>query len=85
MSDPRPTCPRCHSQHTVKNGRIHNKKPKYQCQNCQKQFVEKSTKKVIAGETLELIDRLLLEKHPLILQPHLFGRMQVVKGFDVLA
>lgn len=65
MSAPRPTCPRCHSQHTVKNGSIHNKKPKYQCQNCQRQFVEKSTKKVIAGETLELIDRLLLEKLPL--------------------
>lgn len=65
MSASRPTCPRCHSHHTVKNGRIHNKKPKYQCQNCQRQFVEKSTKKVIAQETLELIDRLLLEKIPL--------------------
>ncbi len=65
MSAPRPTCPRCHSHHTVKNGRIHNKKLKYQCQNCQTQFVEKSTKKVIAQETLELIDRLLLEKIPL--------------------
>ena len=65
MSAPRPTCPRCHSHHTVKNGRIHNKKPKYQCQDCQRQFVEKSTKKVIAQETIELIDRLLLEKIPL--------------------
>lgn len=65
MSAPKPSCPRCHSYHTVKNGRIHNKKPKYQCQNCQRQFVEKPTKKFINQKTLELIDRLLLEKIPL--------------------
>lgn len=65
MSAPRPTCPSCGSQHTVKNGRIHNKKPKYQCQNCGRQFVENSTKKVIDTGTKELIDRLLLEKIPL--------------------
>ena len=62
MSAPRPTCPSCGSQHTVRNGKIHNKKPKYQCQDCKRQFVEKLTKKVIDQETLELIDRLLLEK-----------------------
>ena len=62
MSASKPICPRCHSHHTVKNGRIHNKKPKYQCQDCQRQFVEKSTNKVIVQETLGLIDRLLLEK-----------------------
>ena len=65
MSESRPTCPRCHSHHIVKNGRIHNKKPKYQCQYCQRQFVENSTKKVIDQKTKELIDRLLLEKIPL--------------------
>ncbi len=65
MSVPKPICPRCGSQHIVKNGRIHNKKPKYQCQDCRRQFVEKSNKKVIAQETFELIDRLLLEKIPL--------------------
>ncbi|NHC37964.1 IS1 family transposase [Scytonema millei] len=65
MSEPRPTCPRCHSHHVVKNGRIHNKKPKFQCQDCQRQFVENPTKKVINQETKELIDRLLLEKIPL--------------------
>ena len=62
MSALRPTCPRCCSQHTVRNGRIHNKKPKYQCQDCKRQFVEKPTKKTIEQETFELIDRLLLEK-----------------------
>ncbi|MDV2996856.1 MAG: IS1 family transposase ISLysp1 [Chroococcidiopsis sp. SAG 2025] len=65
MSDSRPTCPRCYSHHIVKNGRIHNKKPKFQCQDCQRQFVENPTNKVIDQETKELIDRLLLEKIPL--------------------
>lgn len=44
MSESRPTCPRCHSHHIAKNGRIHNKKPKFQCQDCQRQFVENPTK-----------------------------------------
>ena len=65
MLDSRPTCPRCYSHHIVKNGRIHHKKPKFQCQICQRQFVENSTKKVIDPETKELIERLLLEKIPL--------------------
>lgn len=58
----RPICPRCGSQHTVKNGRIHNKKPKFQCQDCKKQFVKYPTNKVINTETKELIAQLLLEK-----------------------
>ena len=61
----RPVCPRCGSQHPVKNGRIHNKKPKFQCQDCQRQFVEHPTNTVINTETKELISRLLLEKIPL--------------------
>ncbi len=65
MSDLKPTCPRCHSHHIVKNGRIHNKKPLFQCQDCQRQFVENPTNKVIDQETKKLIDRLLLEKIPL--------------------
>jgi insertion element IS1 protein InsB len=59
------TCPKCGSQHTVKNGRIHNKKPKYQCQDCGRQFVNNPAKKVIDQETLNLVERLLLEKIPL--------------------
>ena len=35
-------CPSCGINHIVKNGTIHNKKQKYQCQNCQRQFVENS-------------------------------------------
>ena len=61
----RPICPRCGSQHTIKNGRIPNKKPKFQCQDCKRQFIENSTNKVITTETKELIARLLLEKIPL--------------------
>ncbi|WP_445248121.1 IS1 family transposase [Microcoleus sp. OTE_8_concoct_300] len=58
----RPNCPECGSNHIVKNGRIHNKKPKYKCQSCGRQFVENPTNKVISSETKDLIDRLLLEK-----------------------
>lgn len=65
MSSPKLNCPKCGSQHTVKNGTIHNKKPKYKCQDCGKQFVENPTKKVISQETRDLVDRLLLEKIPL--------------------
>jgi transposase-like protein len=65
MSISRPTCPNFGSQHTVKNGKIHNQKLKYQCQNCKRQFIENPTNKVISKDTIELIDRLLLEKIPL--------------------
>lgn len=58
----RPDCPDCGSNHIVKNGRIHNKKPKYKCQTCGRQFVENPTNKVISSPTKDLIDRLLLEK-----------------------
>ncbi len=60
-----PISPTCGSKHTVKNGRIHNKKSKYQCQYCGRQFAENPTKKVIYQETKDLIDKLLLEKIPL--------------------
>jgi IS1 family transposase/transposase-like protein len=58
----RPDCPDCGSNHIVKNGRIHNKKPKYKCQICGRQFVENPTNKVISSQTKDLIARLLLEK-----------------------
>jgi IS1 family transposase/transposase-like protein len=58
----RPDCPDCGSNHIVKNGRIYNKKPKYKCQSCGRQFVENSTNKVISSPTKDLIARLLLEK-----------------------
>jgi insertion element IS1 protein InsB len=58
-------CPRCASEHTVKNGRVHNGKPKRMCKDCRRQFVPNATKKVITPQTWELIDKLLLEKIPL--------------------
>ena len=54
--------PDCGSNHIVKNGIIHNKKPKYKCQSCGRQFVENQTNKVISSQTKDLIARLLLEK-----------------------
>ncbi|WP_422615185.1 IS1 family transposase [Gloeocapsopsis crepidinum] len=57
-----PACPICASSQTVKNGRIHNGKQRFKCQNCGRQFVEQPTKKVIDSATRELVDRLLLER-----------------------
>ena len=65
MSETKPICPRCGSQRTVKNGRIHNKKPKRKCLDCGRQFVENSTKKYISSTTLDYINKMLLEKIPL--------------------
>jgi insertion element IS1 protein InsB len=58
-------CPKCGSEHTVKNGRIHNGKAKRMCKDCRRQFVPTATKKVITPRSWELIDKLLLEKIPL--------------------
>ncbi len=39
------SCPRCGYLRFVKNGSIHNKKPKYKCQECGRQFAENPQKK----------------------------------------
>lgn len=57
-----PACPRCQSEHVVKNGRIHNGKPKFACRACSRQFVEAPTKRTIGQETRALVDSLLLER-----------------------
>lgn len=62
MSTDRPKCPKCGSEHTVKNGKIHNGKRKFKCQSCERQFIENPTNKVIDAQTKELIDQLLLER-----------------------
>jgi len=46
----------------VKNGSTHNKKQKYKCKDCGRQFVENPTKKNIYSEKKKLIDILLLER-----------------------
>ena len=58
-------CPKCGSDHIKKNGSAHNKKQKYQCNICMRQFVENPQNKIISDETKNLVDNLLLEKIPL--------------------
>ncbi len=55
-------CPKCGSENTVKNGHTHNKKQKFACKDCGRQFVEDPTNKTISDETKALIDKLLLER-----------------------
>ena len=57
-----PICPNCDSEKIVKNGRIHNGKQRFKCNECNRQFIENPKKIVINQEKRELIDRLLLEK-----------------------
>ena len=58
-------CPKCGSSHIKKNGSIHNKKQKYQCNTCGRQFVENPQNIIISDEKKNLINKLLLEKIPL--------------------
>jgi IS1 family transposase/transposase-like protein len=55
-------CPSCGSHHTIKNGSIHNGKPKRRCKECGRQFVINPTNKTISPDIKQLIDRLLLER-----------------------
>ena len=57
-----PICPNCDSSRIVKNGRIHNGKQRFKCNECNRQFVENPEKIIMNQEKRELIDRLLLEK-----------------------
>lgn len=54
--------PRWGSNHIVKNGRIHNKKPKYKCQNCGRQFVVNPNNKSIDKHRLDYIKKMLVDK-----------------------
>jgi len=54
-------CPACDSKRTVKNGSIHNGKPKCKCKDCGRQFVV-NPENIIPQETKNLIDKLLLER-----------------------
>jgi transposase-like protein len=55
-------CPKCNSQHVVKNGHIQNGKQRFKCRECGRQFVENPRKTKISEETKALIERLLLDK-----------------------
>ena len=54
-------CPRCHSINVIKNGSIHNGKPKFSCKDCDRQFVENPENR-IPQDKKDLIDKLLLER-----------------------
>ncbi|MBC1198298.1 ISNCY family transposase, partial [Microcystis aeruginosa BLCCF158] len=45
---------RCGSHHAIKNGSIHNGKPKRQCKECSRQFVINPTNKTVSDETKQL-------------------------------
>ncbi len=64
MLTSRHDCPRWGSNHIVKNGRIYNKKPKYKCQNCGRQFVGNPNNNSIDKHTLDYIKKRLVEKIP---------------------
>ncbi len=55
-------CPHCESERIVKNGINGVGTPKFQCNNCCRQFVENPIWFPISQEQKDLIDRLLLEK-----------------------
>jgi IS1 family transposase len=55
-------CPECHSDQIIKNGSIHNGKPKYSCKDCRRQFVADPQDRRIPDATKALIDKLLLER-----------------------
>lgn len=56
---PERACPTCGSRHLIKNGSVHNGKPKHQCESCGRQFVVNPTKTTVSNEIKQLIDRLL--------------------------
>jgi transposase-like protein len=55
-------CPRCDSQHIVKNGHTHHGKQSFKYGDCARQFVIAPRHQPISEETKKLIDKLLLEK-----------------------
>lgn len=59
-------CSECFSEQVVKNGKLGNGKPKYKCKRCSRQFVKNPRKQRISEGTKTLIDKLLLEKIPLV-------------------
>ena len=65
MSEALATCPTCHSDAVVKNGRTRHSKQNYKCRDCGRQFVEAPQWRAVSEEQRAIIDRLLLEKIPL--------------------
>lgn len=61
-----PTCPHCHHEYTVKNGKTYYGKQNYKCRNqdCRRQFVEPKLDPIEDYQE-ELLASLLLERIPL--------------------
>jgi len=59
------SCPVCKSTNIIKNDTIYNGKQKYQCKDCNRQFVEDPQNKIIPPQTWDIVDKLLLEKIPI--------------------
>jgi transposase-like protein len=55
-------CPNCQATQIIKNGTIHNGKPKWKCKICGRQFVVDPTQHRSSDATKQLIDKLLLER-----------------------
>lgn len=66
MSIALPACPNCQSEDVVKNGRTRHGKQNYKCRDCGRQFVKNPQWRMISEETKGIIDRLLMEKLPLV-------------------
>src|SRR4051812_12879210 len=49
------TCPNCASRHVVKNGTTRNRKQKYLCRNCHRQFIRDYTSQGCRVEIRSLI------------------------------
>jgi insertion element IS1 protein InsB len=62
MRERKMKCPRCQGTQLIKNGTIHNGKPKWKCKACGRQFVADSQQRLISTETRTLVDKLLLER-----------------------
>ncbi len=60
MSADLPLFPSCDSNQIVKNGKIHNGKQNYKCQDYGRQFVKDPENKIIDQDTKDSIDKLLL-------------------------
>ena len=58
-------CPGCDSKNVFKNSSIHNGKPKFECKDCRRQFIENPTQKIITQDQWDCVDKLLLEKLPI--------------------
>lgn len=61
-----PHCPCCQSEDVIRNGHIHNGKPKFACKTCGRQLVENPQQQQISETTKALVNKLLLERVPLV-------------------